>query len=80
MSITLHCLIVYLHTILKNHTAHACEGDTLIIECPSRTSVAVLSAFYGRRVPSQHLCPSANTNATMEEDTECTSPVVIEVF
>ncbi|XP_044060604.1 protein eva-1 homolog C isoform X2 [Siniperca chuatsi] len=69
---------LYLHTILKNHTAHACEGDTLIIECPSRTSVTVLSAFYGRRVPNQHLCPSANTNITVEEDKECTSPVAIE--
>uniref|UniRef100_A0A3B4TQS0 SUEL-type lectin domain-containing protein n=1 Tax=Seriola dumerili TaxID=41447 RepID=A0A3B4TQS0_SERDU len=62
-----------------NHTAHACEGDMLIIECPSRTSVAVLSAFYGRRVPNQHLCPSANTNTTVEEDTACTSPIAIEV-
>lgn len=68
---------VYLHNILKNHTAHACEGDTLVIECPSRTSVAVVSAFYGRRVPNQHLCPSANTTA--EEDKECTSPVAIQV-
>lgn len=69
---------LYLHTILKNHTAHACEGDTLTIECPSRTSVAVLSAFYGRRVPNQHLCPSANTTVTVEEDIECTSTVAIE--
>ncbi|XP_075958945.1 protein eva-1 homolog C isoform X1 [Anarhichas minor] len=71
-------LSLYLHNILKNHTAHACEGDTLVIECPSRTSVAVLSAFYGRRVPNQHLCPSANTNTTVEEDKECTSPVAIK--
>uniref|UniRef100_A0A671WIZ0 SUEL-type lectin domain-containing protein n=1 Tax=Sparus aurata TaxID=8175 RepID=A0A671WIZ0_SPAAU len=70
-------LSVYLHTILKNHTAHACEGETLVIECPSRTSVSVLSAFYGRRVPNQHLCPSANSNTTGEEDTECTSPKVV---
>ncbi|XP_060904453.1 protein eva-1 homolog C isoform X1 [Labrus mixtus] len=68
----------YLHTILKNHTAHACEGDTLIIKCPSRTSVSVLSAFYGRRVPNQYLCPSANTNMTVEEESECTSPVAIQ--
>ncbi|CAJ1058885.1 protein eva-1 homolog C [Xyrichtys novacula] len=68
----------YLHTILKNHTAHACEGETLIIQCPSRTSVTVLSAFYGRRVPHQYLCPSANSNTTVEEDSECTSPVAIE--
>lgn len=71
---------MYLYTILKNHTAHACEGDTLTIECPPRTSVTVLSAFYGRRVPNQHLCPSGNSNVTAEEDSECTSPVAIEVF
>uniref|UniRef100_A0A3B5MCY4 Si:ch73-335m24.2 n=1 Tax=Xiphophorus couchianus TaxID=32473 RepID=A0A3B5MCY4_9TELE len=50
--------------ILKNHTAHACEGDLLVIKCPSRTSVAVLSAFYGRRVPYKHLCSAPNTNIT----------------
>uniref|UniRef100_A0A1A8P0N8 SUEL-type lectin domain-containing protein n=1 Tax=Nothobranchius rachovii TaxID=451742 RepID=A0A1A8P0N8_9TELE len=69
---------LYLHSILKNHTAHACEGDILIIKCPLRTSVAVLSAFYGRRVPDKYLCPSVNTNMTGERDTECTSPVAIE--
>uniref|UniRef100_A0A1A7W999 SUEL-type lectin domain-containing protein n=1 Tax=Iconisemion striatum TaxID=60296 RepID=A0A1A7W999_9TELE len=69
---------LYLHSILKNHTAHACEGDILIIKCPLRTSVAVLSAFYGRRVPDKYLCPSANTNMTGEGDTECTSSVAIE--
>ncbi|XP_063732017.1 protein eva-1 homolog C isoform X2 [Eleginops maclovinus] len=69
---------LYLHDILKNHTAHACEGDTLVIKCPSRTSVAILSAFYGRRVPNQHLCPSPNKNTTAEEDNECTSPVATQ--
>uniref|UniRef100_A0A669ES18 Si:ch73-335m24.2 n=1 Tax=Oreochromis niloticus TaxID=8128 RepID=A0A669ES18_ORENI len=64
-------LSVYLHSILKNHTAHACEGEILIIKCPSRTSVAILSAFYGRRVPSQHLCPPASTNTT------CLSPAAL---
>ncbi|XP_068596738.1 protein eva-1 homolog C [Brachionichthys hirsutus] len=68
----------YLQVILKNHTAHACEGDTLVIECPSRTSATILSAFYGRLVPHQHLCPSANSNKTAAEDTECSSPVAIE--
>lgn len=71
---------MYLYTILKNHTAHACEGDTLTIECPPRTSVTVLSAFYGRRVPNQYLCPSVNSNATAQEDAECSSPVAIEVY
>uniref|UniRef100_A0A8C8BSK1 SUEL-type lectin domain-containing protein n=1 Tax=Oncorhynchus tshawytscha TaxID=74940 RepID=A0A8C8BSK1_ONCTS len=67
---------VYLHTILRNHTAHACDGDTLSIKCPSRTSVSVLSAFYGRRVPSKNLCPPANTNMT-EDNTGCTSTKVV---
>lgn len=80
ISITQCPFLEYLHSILKNHTAHACEGDTLIIQCPSRTSVTVLSAFYGRRVPNQHLCPSANSNITVEEDTECASPIAVEVY
>uniref|UniRef100_A0A671N588 SUEL-type lectin domain-containing protein n=1 Tax=Sinocyclocheilus anshuiensis TaxID=1608454 RepID=A0A671N588_9TELE len=62
-------LLDYLHRILKNHTAHACDGETLSIRCPTRTSVAVVSAFYGRRVPSPYLCPQANPNIT-EENTD----------
>uniref|UniRef100_A0A3Q2DS17 Si:ch73-335m24.2 n=1 Tax=Cyprinodon variegatus TaxID=28743 RepID=A0A3Q2DS17_CYPVA len=71
-------LSVYLHSILKNHTAHACDGDLLVIKCPARTSVAVLSAFYGRRVPYKHLCPAASINDTVEEDTDCTSSTALE--
>ncbi|KAG7329143.1 hypothetical protein KOW79_007317 [Hemibagrus wyckioides] len=67
----------FLHTVLKNHTAHACDGETLTIRCPSKTSVVVLSAFYGRRIPSQHLCPNANANIT-EESTECMSTIAIQ--
>ncbi|KAK3563828.1 hypothetical protein QTP86_002748 [Hemibagrus guttatus] len=67
----------FLHTVLKNHTAHACDGETLTIRCPSKTSVVVLSAFYGRRIPSQHLCPNANANVT-EESTECMSTIAIQ--
>ncbi|KTG45247.1 hypothetical protein cypCar_00020418 [Cyprinus carpio] len=67
----------YLHRILKNHTAHACDGETLSIRCPTRTSVAVLSAFYGRRVPSPYLCPQANPNIT-EENTACISTTAIQ--
>nr|XP_055034312.1 protein eva-1 homolog C isoform X2 [Misgurnus anguillicaudatus] len=67
----------YLHKILKNHTAHACDGETLSIRCPARTSIAVLSAFYGRRVPSQYLCPHANPNLTAES-TDCTSTTAIQ--
>ncbi|XP_016101389.1 protein eva-1 homolog C-like isoform X2 [Sinocyclocheilus grahami] len=67
----------YLHRILKNHTAHACDGETLSIRCPTRTSVAVLSAFYGRRIPSPYLCPQTNPNIT-EENTDCISTTAIQ--
>ncbi|XP_073677024.1 protein eva-1 homolog C isoform X2 [Garra rufa] len=67
----------YLHRILKNHSAHACDGETLSIRCPARTSVAVLSAFYGRRVSSPYLCPHPNPNAT-EENTNCISTTAIQ--
>ncbi|XP_061691121.1 protein eva-1 homolog C isoform X2 [Syngnathoides biaculeatus] len=69
---------LYPHSVLKNHTAHACEGETLAIECPARTSVAVLSAFFGRRVPRRYLCPSRKTNQSHQDDAECSSPVAIE--
>ncbi|KPP56857.1 hypothetical protein Z043_125484 [Scleropages formosus] len=68
-----------MHRILRNHTAHACDGETLTISCPSKTSVAVLSAFYGRHVPSENLCPARNANIT-EEDTDCMSPVAVQVM
>ncbi|XP_062855918.1 protein eva-1 homolog C [Trichomycterus rosablanca] len=67
----------FLYTVLKNHTGHACEGETLTIKCPSKTTVAVLSTFYGRRIPSQHLCPTADANVT-EESTDCTSNIAIQ--
>ncbi|XP_036404055.1 protein eva-1 homolog C-like [Megalops cyprinoides] len=68
---------VYLHTILRNHTTHGCEGETLSVTCPSRTAVAVLSAFYGRRVPSENLCPSADANR-IGESTDCSSSVAVQ--
>uniref|UniRef100_A0A3B3QER5 Si:ch73-335m24.2 n=2 Tax=Paramormyrops kingsleyae TaxID=1676925 RepID=A0A3B3QER5_9TELE len=67
----------YLHRILRNHTAHACQGDTLSVSCPSRTAIAVLSAFYGRRVPSENLCPPAHGNATAES-VDCASAVAVQ--
>ncbi|XP_032886450.1 protein eva-1 homolog C-like isoform X1 [Amblyraja radiata] len=54
----------YLLKILQNHTVHACDGDRFSISCPPQTSISILSAFYGRRVSSEHLCPSGlNTSA-----------------
>ncbi|XP_026879865.2 protein eva-1 homolog C isoform X2 [Electrophorus electricus] len=67
----------FLHTVLRNHTAHACEGEVLSIRCPSRSAVAVLSAFYGRRIPSQHLCPAASAGVA-EDSTDCMSATAFQ--
>ncbi|XP_067405888.1 protein eva-1 homolog C-like isoform X2 [Emydura macquarii macquarii] len=61
----------YLQKVLKNHTAHACDGEQVEVICPHKTSISILSAFYGRRVPSQDLCPS--TGDISAESTECVS-------
>ncbi|XP_078520612.1 protein eva-1 homolog C-like isoform X2 [Lissotriton helveticus] len=69
----------YLEKVLKNHTASACEGGQLGVTCPHKTSISVLSAFYGRRVPSRNLCPSPTGNLSdVSEDTYCSSPVAIQ--
>ncbi|XP_039187133.1 protein eva-1 homolog C-like isoform X2 [Crotalus tigris] len=61
----------YLRKVLKNHTIHACDGEQLTILCPHKTSIAVLSAFYGRRVPSPNLCPASGEISW--EDVDCSS-------
>ncbi|XP_054695195.1 protein eva-1 homolog C-like isoform X2 [Grus americana] len=61
----------YLRKVLRNHTAHTCDGEQLLIVCPRKTTISILGAFYGRRVPSPNLCPSPG-NAS-QESTECTS-------
>lgn len=57
--------------MLRNHTVHTCDGEQLLIVCPRRTTISILGAFYGRRVPSPNLCPSPG-NAS-QESTECMS-------
>ncbi|XP_032851347.1 protein eva-1 homolog C isoform X2 [Tyto alba] len=61
----------YLRKVLRNHTIHTCDGEQLLIVCPHRTTISILGAFYGRRVPSPNLCPSPG-NAS-QESTECMS-------
>uniref|UniRef100_A0A8D0FUK0 SUEL-type lectin domain-containing protein n=1 Tax=Strix occidentalis caurina TaxID=311401 RepID=A0A8D0FUK0_STROC len=57
----------YLRKVLRNHTAHTCDGEQLLIVCPHKTTISILGAFYGRRVPSPNLCPSPG-NASQESE------------
>ncbi|XP_065545901.1 protein eva-1 homolog C-like isoform X2 [Lathamus discolor] len=61
----------YLRKVLRNHTTHTCDGEQLLIVCPHRTTISILGAFYGRRVPSPNLCPSPGNDS--QESTECVS-------
>ncbi|XP_062481808.1 protein eva-1 homolog C-like isoform X3 [Pezoporus occidentalis] len=61
----------YLRKVLRNHTTHTCDGEQLLIVCPHRTTISILGAFYGRRVPSPNLCPSPGNDS--QESTECMS-------
>ncbi|KAJ7988089.1 hypothetical protein DPEC_G00320010 [Dallia pectoralis] len=66
----------YLSKVLKNYTEQACDGDFLSVRCPPRTTIAVQSAFYGRKSPSHHQqCPSYQRHSVMgtrlEDDTHC---------
>ncbi|NXO02117.1 EVA1C protein, partial [Rhinopomastus cyanomelas] len=62
----------YLRKVLRNHTAHTCDGEQLLIVCPRRTTISILGAFYGRRVPSANLCPAPDHDGS-QESTECSS-------
>ncbi|XP_075429120.1 protein eva-1 homolog C-like [Ascaphus truei] len=66
----------YLQKVLKSHTSHACDGDPVTVSCPHRTSVSVLSAFYGRRISSRNLCPPPH--GELEENMLCSSPTAIQ--
>ncbi|KAF4092012.1 hypothetical protein AMELA_G00016150 [Ameiurus melas] len=48
----------YLLHVLRNYTEEVCDGDLLTVRCPPRTTIAVQSAFYGRKSSAHSLfCP-----------------------
>uniref|UniRef100_H3D426 Eva-1 homolog A, regulator of programmed cell death n=1 Tax=Tetraodon nigroviridis TaxID=99883 RepID=H3D426_TETNG len=50
----------YLSKVLKNYTEKACDGDLLSVRCPTRTTITIQSAFYGRDGASDpHRCHKA---------------------
>ncbi|XP_025064374.1 protein eva-1 homolog A [Alligator sinensis] len=66
----------YISRMLKNYTAHACDGEYVSLRCPHRTTISIQSSFYGRIVPSHQMCPSRypQSYATLiKEDVTCSS-------
>ena len=67
----------HLKKVLKNHTAHTCEVEKLGLTCSQKTSISILSAFYGCKVPDENFCPTP-VNKTSENAT-CVSVTARQV-
>ncbi|XP_041428495.1 protein eva-1 homolog C isoform X2 [Xenopus laevis] len=72
---TLHApaWVMFTFILLPGFTGAANEFS---VSCPHRTTVSILSAFYGRRISSQNLCPSIFGGS--EENMFCSSPNTLQ--
>ncbi|XP_065537838.1 protein eva-1 homolog A isoform X3 [Lathamus discolor] len=73
----------YISQVLKNYTAHACDGEYVSLRCPHRTTISIQSSFYGRIVPSHQMCPSRypHSYATLtKEDVACSVGTSLQIF
>ncbi|XP_047576948.1 protein eva-1 homolog C isoform X2 [Lutra lutra] len=64
----------YLTKLLQNHTAYACDGDHLNLQCPRHSTISVQSAFYGQ---DYQMC-SAQQPASQREDVACVAPTTLQ--
>ena len=42
----------------------SCSGSKLTMQCPARTTIRVLRALYGRKLPGSEACPHKQTSDT----------------
>ncbi|XP_017267279.1 protein eva-1 homolog C isoform X1 [Kryptolebias marmoratus] len=73
----------YLSKVLRNYTEQACDGDFLSVHCPPRTTIAIQSAFYGRRAPSDPHCPQSYQDLpscyhSQEDDQYCSVSTALQ--
>lgn len=45
------CCPDYLFRIIISHSAHACDGELLLLSCPRHSTISVQSAFYRPHTP-----------------------------
>ncbi|KAM6914930.1 protein eva-1 homolog C [Xenentodon cancila] len=74
----------YLSKVLRNYTEQACDGDFLSVRCPSRTTITIQSAFYGRRGSSDpQQCPQTyrallSSSHSQEDDRYCSMSTALQ--
>ncbi|XP_077783436.1 protein eva-1 homolog C isoform X2 [Podarcis muralis] len=65
----------YLTKLLQNHTAYACDGDRLSLQCPRHSTISVQSAYYGQ---AYQLCSEQHPEATMKEPINCVASTTLQ--
>lgn len=67
----------YLTKLLQNHTAYACDGDHLNLQCPRHSTISVQSAFYGQ---DYQMCSTQPPASQREDSLTCVAPTTLQVL
>ncbi|XP_021111817.1 protein eva-1 homolog C isoform X4 [Heterocephalus glaber] len=67
----------YLTKLLQNHTAYACDGDHLNLQCPRHSTISVQSAFYGQ---DYQMCSSHQPESQREDSLNCVASTTLQVL
>ncbi|XP_061483800.1 protein eva-1 homolog C isoform X4 [Rhineura floridana] len=65
----------YLTKLLQNHTAYACDGDRLSLQCPRHSTISVQTAHYGQ---AYQLCSEQQSEAMMKEPLNCVASTTLQ--
>ncbi|XP_076405288.1 protein eva-1 homolog C isoform X3 [Peromyscus maniculatus bairdii] len=65
----------YLTKLLQNHTAYACDGDYLNLQCPRHSTISVQSAFYGQ---DYQMCGSQEPAPQREDNLTCVASTTLQ--
>ncbi|XP_076974970.1 protein eva-1 homolog C isoform X2 [Tamandua tetradactyla] len=65
----------YLTKLLQNHTAYACDGNHLNLQCPRHSTISVQSAFYGQ---DDQTCSSQQPVSHRKESLTCVAPTSLQ--
>ncbi|KAM6225009.1 protein eva-1 homolog C [Rhynchocyon petersi] len=65
----------YLTKLLQNHTAYACDGDHLNLQCPRHSTISVQSAFYGQ---DDQTCSSQQPVSQRTDSLTCVASTTLQ--
>ncbi|XP_016063701.1 PREDICTED: protein eva-1 homolog C [Miniopterus natalensis] len=65
----------YLTKLLQNHTAYACDGDRLSLQCPRHSTISVQSAFYGQ---GYRACSTQQPGSQGDDSLACVAPTTFQ--